>query len=134
MITEGILNAQLAKAVAGLRHKDRFVISDAGLPVPEGIEVIDLSLTFGVPRFKQILDVLAPRLIVEEGVMSAQAEGAQPEAWLKECFPGMPIKFVKHDGEGGFKDLVHGVKFVVHTGETTSYSNIILRAGWPFEC
>ena len=43
MLTHGVINAQLAQALAGLRHKDRFVISDAGLPVQPGIEVIDLA-------------------------------------------------------------------------------------------
>ena len=33
MLTHGVINAQLAQALAGLRHKDRFVVSDAGLPV-----------------------------------------------------------------------------------------------------
>ena len=46
MLTHGVLNAQLAQAMAGLRHKDQFVISDCGLPVPDGVEVIDLALVF----------------------------------------------------------------------------------------
>lgn len=52
MLKKGILNAQLAEALAGLRHKDRFVVSDCGLPVQQGIEVIDLAVVFGVPRFE----------------------------------------------------------------------------------
>lgn len=44
MLTHGVINAQLAQALAGLRHKDRFVVSDAGLPVQPGIEVIDLAV------------------------------------------------------------------------------------------
>ena len=55
MLTHGILNAQLSAALAGLRHKDVFVVSDCGLPVPQGIEVIDLAVVFGVPRFGRSL-------------------------------------------------------------------------------
>ena len=74
MLTHGVINAQLAQALAGLRHKDRFVVSDAGLP----------------------------------------------------------LSYVPHDGENGFKAKVKGVKFVIRTGETTSYSNVIFRCGVPF--
>ena len=54
MLIHGILNAQLSAALAGLRHKDVFVVSDCGLPVPQGIEVIDLAVVFGVPRFEEV--------------------------------------------------------------------------------
>lgn len=67
MLTHGVINAQLAQALAGLRHKDRFVISDAGLPVQPGIEVIDLAVAFGVPRFKQVLDAIAPNWYLKRG-------------------------------------------------------------------
>ena len=62
MLTHGILNAQLSAALAGLRHKDVFVVSDCGLPVPQGIEVIDLAVVFGVPRFEEVLEALRPSL------------------------------------------------------------------------
>ncbi|MDN6025152.1 D-ribose pyranase [Bifidobacterium mongoliense] len=131
MLTHGILNAHLAAALAGLRHKDRFVISDCGLPVPPGVEVIDLALTFGVPRFEQVLDALNPELVLEAGVMAKEARGGVAETWVRDRFD-VPLDFVDHDGDGGFKDLVHGTKFVVRTGETTSYANVIFRCGVPF--
>ena len=65
MLRHGIINAQLDEALARLRHKDRFVISDSGLPVQPGIEVIDLALVYGVPRFEQVLDALSPELVLE---------------------------------------------------------------------
>ncbi|MEE1296583.1 MAG: D-ribose pyranase [Bifidobacterium sp.] len=131
MLTNGVINAQLAAALAKLRHKDRFVISDAGLPVPDGVEVIDLAVTYGVPRFTDVLDALAPILVLEEGTMADEAKGHEPEQWVKDRFD-VPITFVPHDGEGGLKDLEHGVKFVIRTGETTSYANVIFRCGVPF--
>lgn len=131
MLKSGIINAQLAAALATLRHKDRFVISDSGLPVPQGIEVVDLALCYGVPRFKQVLDALAPRLVLEEGLMAKEAQGTIAEQWVTDRFD-VPLKYVHHDGPEGFKAAVEGVNFVIRTGETTSYANIIFRCGVPF--
>lgn len=55
MLTHGILNAQLAAAIAKLRHKDQFVVSDCGLPVPAGVEVIDLALVLEYRDFLMCL-------------------------------------------------------------------------------
>jgi D-ribose pyranose/furanose isomerase RbsD len=41
----GILNAQLAGALARLGHTDTLVVCDAGLPIPPGSEVVDLAVT-----------------------------------------------------------------------------------------
>lgn len=131
MLTHGILNAQLASALARLRHKDQFVISDCGLPVPEGVEVIDLALCFGIPRFYEVLQALAPDLVLEEGVMACEAEGKQPEEWVNETL-NIPLTYVPHDGEHGFKALCSQAKFVIRTGETTAYSNVLVRCGVPF--
>ncbi|KFI56924.1 D-ribose pyranase [Bifidobacterium cuniculi] len=132
MLTSGIINRQLAAALADLRHKDRFVVSDAGLPVPEGVQVIDLALDYGVLRFTQVLDVLAPVLVLEQGIMAKEAKGQEPETWVHGRFPDVPLFYVPHDGKGGFKSLEHGVKFVIRTGETTPYANVIFRCGVPF--
>ncbi|MGW8263419.1 RbsD/FucU domain-containing protein, partial [Bacillus sp. LR--39] len=44
MKKHGILNSHLAKILADLGHTDKIVIADAGLPVPDGVLKIDLSL------------------------------------------------------------------------------------------
>lgn len=43
MKKRGILNAQLSYLLAALGHKDLFMIGDAGMPIPEGVEVVDRS-------------------------------------------------------------------------------------------
>lgn len=131
MLTHGILNAQLAGALARLRHKDCFVVSDCGLPVPDGVEVIDLAVQFGVPRFEQILDALVPELILEEGTMANEAKGTIAEQWVTDRFD-VPLTYVPHDGSDGFKSLVKNASFVIRTGETTSYANVMFRCGVPF--
>ena len=36
MKKRGIINAQLAGLIAGLGHKDTFMIGDGGMPIPKG--------------------------------------------------------------------------------------------------
>ncbi|RBP97926.1 D-ribose pyranase [Bifidobacterium aemilianum] len=131
MLTHGILNAQLAAAMAGLRHKDLFVVSDCGLPVPEGVEVIDLALVFGLPRFEDVLDALKGNLVLETATMAQEAKGTLAEQWVSDRFD-LPMDYTPHDGPDGFKDRVKDVKFVIRSGETTSFANVIFRCGVPF--
>ena len=54
MKKRGIINAQLAGLIAGLGHKDTFMIGDGGMPIPKGVEIVDLALCGGVPTFRQV--------------------------------------------------------------------------------
>jgi len=58
MKKRGIINAQLAGLIAGLGHKDTFMIGDGGMPIPKGVEIVDLALCGGVPTFRQVMDAV----------------------------------------------------------------------------
>ena len=45
----GMLNSSIAKVLADLGHTDTIVIGDCGLPVPAGVQKIDLALKPGTP-------------------------------------------------------------------------------------
>ena len=47
MLKRGLLNPQLNEALSHLGHTDALVFADAGLPLPEDVAVVDLSITFG---------------------------------------------------------------------------------------
>ena len=51
----GLLNPALNHMIARLGHTHTFVIADCGLPIPENIPVVDLALTFGIPRFQDVV-------------------------------------------------------------------------------
>ena len=65
MKKEGIINARLAGALAGLGHTDHVVVCDAGLPIPPGPEVVDLAFRFGVPSFETVLSGVLEELVIE---------------------------------------------------------------------
>ena len=79
MKKRGILNAQLSYLLAALGHKDLFMIGDAGMPIPEGVEVVDLVLTAGVPTFKQVLDAVLDEVQVEGYYLAHEIKEFNPE-------------------------------------------------------
>ncbi|HEX4993113.1 MAG: RbsD or FucU transport [Rubrobacteraceae bacterium] len=128
MKREGIINAELAGALARLGHTDHVVVCDAGLPIPPGPEVVDLAFRFGVPSFETVLSGLLEELVVE-GATAAEEVERNPRSYelLTSRLPD--LGFVSHEE---LKRMVEGTKLVVRTGEATPYSNVILRCGVPF--
>lgn len=125
----GIINANLAGAMAGLGHTDLVVVCDAGLPIPPGPTVVDLAFRLGVPAFETVLSGLLEELVVESAVAAEEVEARNPRSYelLETRLPN--LTFVPHEE---LKRLVAGAKLVVRTGEATPYSNVIFRCGVPF--
>ncbi|MGL6069704.1 D-ribose pyranase [Craterilacuibacter sp.] len=128
----GTLNAQLARVLAELGHGDAIVIADCGLPIPAGVERIDLALTQGIPSFVATLKVVLSEMQVEHAVMAKEvhpantALAADTEALLGEH---IPVRLVSH---ADFKTLTRNVRAVVRTGEASPYANVILYSGVVF--
>ena len=102
MKQDRILNPELIRLIAAIGHTQTLVIADAGLPVPKGVLVLDLSLVRGVPSFQQVLDAV---------------------------LEGMPVDHVPHET---FKVMTQQARAIIRTGETSKYANIILYAGVNF--
>ena len=129
MKRDGILNGQLAGALARLGHTDTVVVCDAGLPIPPGPEVVDLAFRFGVPAFETVLLGLLEELVIEGAAAAEEVKSNNPvcHELLISQFP--QIGLVPHEE---LKLMVGGARLVVRTGEATPYSNVILRCGVPF--
>ena len=128
MKREGIINARLAGALAGLGHTDHVVVCDAGLPIPPGLEVVDLAFRFGVPAFETVLSGVLDELVIEGATAAEEVErNSRSYEFLTTRLPD--LGFVPHED---LKRMVPGAKFVIRTGEATPYSNVILRCGVPF--
>ena len=129
MRRDGILNAQLAGALARLGHTDTLVVCDAGLPIPPGPEVVDLAFRFGIPSFETVLSGILEELVVEGATTAEETEAQNPRSHelLESRLPDLEL--VPHEE---LKRMVAGAKLVVRTGEATLYSNVVLRCGVPF--
>ncbi|QFT30248.1 D-ribose pyranase [Roseibium porphyridii] len=131
-----LLNRHLSQLVASLGHLDEIVVADAGLPVPAGVEVIDLAVTPGIPGFFDVLEALSRELIIEQAVFADETSpelGTEIEVRLAhwEADTGKPIAQLKisHDD---LKSRSANARAVIRTGECTPYANVILVSGVPF--
>ncbi|MEG9499707.1 D-ribose pyranase [Mannheimia indoligenes] len=133
------LNAQLSHIIATLGHTDSLTICDAGLPIPNEVERIDLALTAGVPSFLQTFDVVVDELFVERVLIAEEIKQKNPQiladllerlAQLEQAQQNkIQVDYVNHEI---FKEQTHYSKAVVRTGECSPYANIILYSGVPF--
>lgn len=124
----GLLNPALNAAIARLGHTDTFVVADCGLPIPPGVPVVDLAVTLGVPGFDDVLAPILAEVVVEGATIADEALGGPAEALIHprlDC----PVESTPHEE---FKRLVADARFVVRTGATVPYANVILRCGVPF--
>lgn len=131
MKKHGILNAQLAGYIAALGHKDTFMIGDAGMPVPQGVPIVDLVVTGGVPTFVQVMDAILEETEIEGYTLATEIKEKNPRllAYIEAKLPGKEHEFVAHTE---LKKMSAGCKFAIRTGEFTPYPNVILRAGCAF--
>lgn len=131
MKRSGIIHAQLAGLIAGLGHKDTFMIADGGMPIPKGVEIVDLALCGGVPTFCQVMDAVLEEAVVEGYVLAEEIyEKNKPLlVYIKEKLQELDCEFIPHVE---LKVRTKELKFAIRTGEFTPYPNIILRAGVAF--
>ena len=116
MKKDGLLNPQILSAIAAMGHTEYLVIADAGLPVPSGIPVIDISLIRGILDFGAVLHSVIDEMVDTYGTVI-------------EALPQVPFRRIAHEE---FKEMAAKAKAVIRTGETTPYANIILVAGVNF--
>lgn len=126
-----LLNAEISHLIATLGHGDMVVIGDAGLPVPSGVQRIDLALMPGVPAVADVLQAVLSEMQVERVVIASEAVDAsrgQMPVWSLPL-AGMAVDQVSH---AAFKELTGQARAVIRTGEFTPYANAILYAGVAF--
>lgn len=131
MKRHGILNSHISKVLTDLGHTDIIVIADAGLPIPDGVPRIDLSLKLGVPSFKDVVDAVRDDMVIEKVIVAHEIKENNKEtmSYINEVFFDTEKQFVSHEI---LKALTKEAKVVIRTGEVTPYANCILQAGVIF--
>ena len=133
-----LLNSRLSLLIAELGHGDEICISDAGLPVPNGVERIDLAIRPGLPGLIDCLKAVTSEMQVEKALFAEEFEPDSPLAVelgqhlenLSDA-QGALIDVTRMSHEN-FKQRSQSCKAVIRTGECTPYANIILTAGVAF--
>ena len=127
----GILNQDILNAVGSLGHTDSIIISDAGFPIPQRINRIDLSVTKGVVPFFDVLKPMLAEVVVEKVILAKEIKDKSPEIHkqILEMVGKTPVEYVSHEE---FKKKSHESKALIRTGQCTPYTNIMLEIGVDF--
>lgn len=129
MKRHGILNSHISKVLTDLGHTDMVVIADCGLPIPAGVERIDLALELGTPSFAEVVRVVADDMAIEQVTLATEINDTNVNALEVINQLDVPQDFVSHEA---FKELTKQAKVIIRTGEATPYANVILHAGVIF--
>jgi D-ribose pyranase len=128
----GHLNREVSRVLARMGHTDSLVIADCGLPVPDGVECIDLSLSFGDPTFLRVLDSILADFKVERAVFATEAQEHNPVVAARASrlsLEQVQVEFVSHEV---LKNLSRCARAVIRSGEATPYANVLLYSGVIF--
>ena len=128
----GIINSQISAVLAQLGHTDMITIADAGLPIPDTTQRIDLALTKGKPSFVDTLEVILTEMCIEKAIVAQEILEYSPDLYkeIQISLGDIPIETVSHVE---FKQQTQTSRAVIRTGEFTPYANVILVAGvWGF--
>lgn len=129
----------MSAAISLMGHTDTIVIGDAGLPIPDGVERIDLAVCEGTPDFITVLRAVLSELQIERFTLAEEISSANADM-EKAIFKVIADdsraagkvysqKYVTHEK---FKEMTRTAKAVIRTGECTPYANIILQSGVVF--
>lgn len=133
MKKNGILNSDISRVLSYMGHTDLLAIGDCGLPIPDEVERIDLSLCFGEPTFMRTLELVVQDMKVEKIILAEEIKTQNKEvlSQVEKLFEGQDIEisFVSHTE---LKNITKDCKAVIRTGEITPYANIILQSGCIF--
>ena len=132
MLKEGIFHPQLCRVLAELRHKDMLVIGDAGLPIPKGVERVDLGWKAGSPGYLEVLEEILKAITVEEAVFADEALSVTPEFHekAKALLPdNLPVSYIPHTE---LKEMSEKAKAIRLTGEFTGSTNGVLVCGCAY--
>lgn len=135
MIQEGILNPQINNLLSRVRHTNTIVIADWAFPYWKDLEVVDISLTRGIPKITDLLDLLATNFKVGHIWQAEQFLDTNPQEVIdtynskfdafKTNQPELQVTRLDHDE---FKKMVPNAIGLIRTGDTTAYGNIILES------
>jgi D-ribose pyranase len=131
MKDRGLLHPQLVRVVAELGHGDLLGIGDAGLPLPLGVERVDLAVVRGVPAFLEVARAILAEVRAEGLVFAEESRSACPELVeaVSALAPDATIGWVTHEE---LKVRSRSARAMVRTGEFTPYANVLVVSGVDF--
>lgn len=131
MKKNGIINSNISEILTNMRHTDTICISDLGLPCPDNVKSIDISLKMGSPSFIDVLEEVYKDLKIEHIILAEEIKTNNKDIHEKilKIFNDVSIDYISHSD---FKKKTQNCKAIIRTGEATPYANIILQSACIF--
>lgn len=139
MKKSALINSDLSRIISLLGHTDMLTIGDAGLPVPQGVERVDLAIVKGLPSFMQVVEAVTLEMQVELVVMASEIKSknesmhrqilAHIEMLEKQQGNHIAVEYVDHES---FKGMTKRSKAVIRSGECSPFANVHFVSGVTF--
>ncbi|MGO3733226.1 MAG: D-ribose pyranase [Vagococcus sp.] len=126
-----VINSDISRVISQMGHFDKLSIGDAGMPVPMGVEKIDLAVDNGIPSFMQVLNNVLEELEVQRIYLAEEIKTANPDVLeqIQKRLPDTDIAFIPHEE---MKQELNNCHAFIRTGEMTPYANILLESNVVF--
>lgn len=133
----GMINGHIDSALTRQGHMDLMMVVDAGFPCPDHVELIDISLSEGVPKIIDVLAELRKVHSVEKIVIAKETQDNNPsysDKVAKSFGDDVELEVIAHTE---LKERSHNVKTIIRTGDFTAWGNVMLVSGagnrWKME-
>lgn len=129
MKKRGIFNAQLLCELTKMRHQDKIAICDAGMPVPAGKTLVDVSLVQGLPTVEQVFKAVCNEILIEAISFPELFQQYRPGFYerVKEKFVNQKLNVIPN--MEWYKTVnADDVKLYIRTGDVLPCSNILLTS------
>lgn len=127
----GILHKHLNEVIASLGHMDTIVVCDAGLPIPDERQRVELAFKEGVPGQLEVIEELLKEIVIEKAIMANESKTVSPEmhANILKLLGDVEVEYIPH---AEFKQRSRNCKAIIRTGEFTPYSNVMFVCGCAY--
>lgn len=125
----GMVNRDISAAISKQGHTDLLMVVDAGFAIPQGVDVIDISLGENKPMVLEVLTELKKFFSVEKMIIANKTKDISPTLFAnisKVYGVEVPVETIELSA---FKEMSKTVKTVIRTGDFTAYGNVILVSG-----
>lgn len=117
--------------IAKLGHLDRLVICDAGFPIPDESQRVDVCVAQGIPPILDVLKAVLAEIVIEEVILAEEIKTVSPEMHdrIMQLLAGLRVRYIPHLK---FKAESAASKAIIRTGEFTPYSSVQFVCGCAF--
>jgi D-ribose pyranase len=124
-----ILNKYLNEAIADLGHTEYVIIADAGFPIPDDSQRVDLAIEKDKPGILEILELVMSDLVYEECIVAEEQKTFNPPLFEKVSALCDRCSVTTLPHAEIMATMPGKAKYIVRTGAFEPWGNVILRCG-----